>query len=93
MNSKDKAFIEWLKRARELVRKGWTQGADQRGSCFCAAGAMNETRPPDDEMRWTVRWPNGGLCILYMWNDAPGRTQAEVIAMFDNSIRAMGGKP
>lgn len=93
----DKEFIAWLKRARKLVKKGWTQNAwarNRRGNelvtgsegaavCYCAWGAMHKTRP-DPEPGWDAS-------EIIEWNDAPGRTQTEVLAMFDNSIAALGG--
>ena len=85
--NKNAEFIAWLKRAKALVEMGWTQGAYHRGRCYCAVGALNASAP-----RNAPEWCFVGLgvhCGLIHWNDMKNRTQAEVIAMFDNSIKAL----
>jgi|SRR6185312_3354308 len=83
--------------AAEVVRKGWTQDTDAR-DCHgkpvrhdsCAAcrwslyGALLRAAP-STLYAWRVLnkcWPNrsGGAIA---WNDAPGRTQAEVVALLE----------
>ena len=85
--NKNAEFIAWLKRAKALVEKGWTQGAYHRGECCCAQAAMADT-VPKDAPGFLFTGP-GSHCGLVYWNDTPGRTKAEVIAMFDNSIKAL----
>lgn len=86
----------------------WTQGALARNAlgkdakvgedkvCFCMAGALVETSGP-----WSAAWafldkflPNvRGANNTAAFNDAPGRTQAEVIAKLReaaNAARATG---
>lgn len=77
-----------------LERDGWTQHlyVDSNG-CRCAAGAILGAIQPgatsdidlssDQEERydaaWAVLWAEVGRGVQ-LWNDAPGRTAAEVIA-------------
>lgn len=87
------AIADKLDEARALIEKGWCQRAfakDANGKkvfswhpsavCWCAIGAINATEP------------NNGGPWRYLekvvgrspdtWNDAPERTQAEVIEAF-----------
>lgn len=95
--------------AREHIARGWTQGAMARdaeglecgvreavATCFCALGAIfaaagshNEPAlPAADRLRAELRDD------ITRWNDAPGRTQAEVLAVFDRVIeKARGAAP
>lgn len=80
----------------------WTQGAyarvasgdstayrDPAATAYCAFGAICAAAPS--------AWDEGG-CVLALratrardslvrWNDAPGRTHAEVLALFDKAIQ------
>lgn len=85
--NKNAEFIAWLKRARALVEKGWTQGAYHNAGCYCARGALN-TAAPLVPLDWRLVGPDSDHGLVH-WNDMQGRTQAEVIAMFDNSIKAL----
>lgn len=86
------AFITKLRQARALVAKGWTRGewrSGERGRyCYCAWGALSQVGlHPED---YQVIAPDGSnLGGIVTWNDAEGRTKAEVVAMFDNSIAAL----
>lgn len=85
-----------LRIARWRVAVGWCQGAyvlEYNGTpSFCAAGACGEN---DDDavpshllstkamLREVTGCQRQGLAE---WNDAPERTQAEVVAAFDKAI-------
>lgn len=108
-----------LKRARQLLQRGWCQGYlardaggvhryfdDERAVEFCALGAMHRA---DHDLRqeargWRIAVYQALLrldavleadgvaewgCRVVRWNNAPERTQEEVLAAFD---RAAGGK-
>ena len=85
-----------LDRARALIEKGWTQGVMARGKsgravsvrgnsavCFCASGAIDRVATWDgySVVAVALRAAIGGLNIP-CWNDAPERTQAEVVQAF-----------
>jgi hypothetical protein len=96
-----------LRAARALVEKGWTQGAYARtktgkecpdrslhAKCWCASGAIWRVCAHDGigfseahkQLSAAINKP-----IPY-WNDAPGRTQAEVLAAFDRAIEIAEGR-
>ena len=75
--------------ANLIEQTGWTQGAlardvdgwpiheDQsRAVCFCATGAISRTRINEWDITVLPFLPQP----LTKWNDAPGRTKAEVLA-------------
>jgi hypothetical protein len=58
--------------------------------CWCSIGAIHRG---DDgggfcgyDARLLVKEAAGGVSSLAEWNDAPGRTQAEVLNVFDRAI-------
>jgi len=67
--------------------------------CFCAVGAIRRAVWEDgDENIANAKMAVGQLCrkvglageiTLVSWNDAKGRTHAEVLALFDKAIEAM----
>jgi hypothetical protein len=98
--------------ARELVSRGWCQGAeaeDERGGPvvpwsadarrWSALGALVATAGGPDalvnggpslERVATAALALGlaaGVETLKEWNDAPERTRAEVLAVFDRAVR------
>lgn len=98
--------IEILKAARELIAKpnGWTQrvmarndsgaavaASDSEASCFCAWGAI---RAAGGDWEWPALKALDGVAgeRVETFNDAPGRTQAEVVAKFDEAIAAEEAK-
>jgi hypothetical protein len=80
-----------LREARKLIKRGWTQGEWHRNGCVCSLSALHKTRAPqvaDETLRRVI-----GHRSIIAWNDAPGRTQAEVLAAFDKAIElAESGK-
>lgn len=84
--------VEKLKAARALIERGWCQGEYAKDADGEAVG-VREPRA----VAWCVR----GACYaanvsalplydvqrdLTNWNDHPGRTQAEVLNLFDEAI-------
>jgi hypothetical protein len=89
-----------LREARALIERGWCKEAYARGTsgrkvnsqgrsavCFCAVGAINRVgkygwdfSPERDLLKRVVGYDP------IDWNDAPERTQAEVLAAFDKAI-------
>jgi hypothetical protein len=66
--------------------------ASRTGVCWCTLGALNASGAmlfsiPGDRARQALR-KVVGVYNLGDWNDAPGRTQAEVLAAFDRAIAA-----
>lgn len=97
--------VEILREARALIEKGWTQGehaTDAHGVCvgplsdaachWCIEGALLRARKG---WGFSSAWfalidviPSGNPIG---WNDAEGRTQAEVLAAFDKAILLADG--
>lgn len=89
--------LEILTAARAKVAQGWTQ---RRYStviggkrCFCAVGALIEVAPDYGAIEHrgavdllTVAATGFAMNSAVHWNDAPGRTRAEVLAAFDKAI-------
>lgn len=66
--------------------------------CFCIAGAVGEATATSygssAVMEELVKYmPAPSMSVgqsVYDWNDEPGRTQAEVLALFDKAISGVG---
>ena len=64
-----------------IIESGWTQGAFEDNGCFCLDGAIMRAKGVYDTLleldyvRRATGWPSA-----IMWNDAPGRTEDEVVA-------------
>lgn len=93
-------FLTKLRRARDLIQSGWTQGEDARdaeghptylendgATCWCMVGALVRAGIPRSQFEF--EYPNGESESVLFWNDEPKRTKAEVLACFDNSIAAL----
>ena len=92
---------ERLRAARALLTPpgAWTRGAlarDREGNrvecdsvravCWCAGGAISRaTDRRDNETEWRLLTKVVGFPVSF-WNDAPGRTQADVLAALDAAI-------
>ena len=81
-----------LREARELLAKGWTQGVAVRqnedGRKFCLTGAIGVCGGSYDQKQ-RARTMLGLLVaplLIEAWNDVPGRTQEEVLALVDTAI-------
>lgn len=90
---------EVLKAARALVTEGWTQFSSRAvidgQDCYCVMGALNSaarTLGAMDAVHLAIQRALGiiGTGAVTTWNDAPGRTQAEVLAAFDKAIAEVG---
>ena len=73
----------------------------KRAVCFCVMGAISLAAAPyesldDEDEPNPIRYmaakalinANDIQCTISEWNDAPERTQAEVLAAFDKAIEA-----
>lgn len=91
MTAPDFTIADKLREARALVERGWTQGSFHAvdGKC-CAYGALMDVSPlrDIDPLQDALGAAIGvrGAYKLWDWNDAPERTQAEVLAAFDRAI-------
>ena len=79
--NKNAEFIAWLKRARGVVQDearppGWTWYTHVKYAMFKAS----------TDAYWATSCDKFDFID---WCNSPGRTKAEVIAMFDNSIKAL----
>ena len=89
----------WLRRARDLVAAGWTQGAKVRidadgGHAYCMMGALEVTAGRGvavmqsteyGRLRAAAGVEEGGLST---WNDRPETTQAMVLEAYATAIAA-----
>ena len=96
------ATAEVLADARALVAEGWCQGELEVidpdpavPNRYCPIGAILAAAPGDGaaEPSWpgaaaraALRDANGIEGSLAEWNDAPGRTQAQVLEAFDRAV-------
>jgi hypothetical protein len=80
-----------LQRARDRIAAGWCQGTlwDDVGN-VCLVGALlgQVKRPALSEMTGLLGF--GTPVDAIEWNNAPARTQAEVVARFDEAIARLG---
>ena len=81
----DERVRQDLLKAAKRVERGWCQGAYSKDGGVCAFGAIILVEPRDVAARVAMgqRLANVlGLTFerIEMWNDTPGRTQAEVVA-------------
>lgn len=85
--------------AKALIDKPekWVKGEARVGECYCAIGALNAISPPPygDDCFPTdslyVALSNAlpdGECFVARFNDAPGTTHSDVMALFDRAIAA-----
>lgn len=75
--------------ASEMIRKyGFVQGKLKSSDGFCIVGAI-VAATNDEELRWLavecVR-KTCGWTLLSKWNDNPGRTKAEAIALLKRAM-------
>lgn len=89
------SVVAALEAARARVAHGWLQGKsfarseDNHIIAWCMSGAINHGDADDSNCSGCSA---GDLLAritgepLASWNDAPGRTQAQVLAAFDKAI-------
>lgn len=93
------SVTEVLQDIRGRIEGGWTQGrysVERDGkTCYCLFGAFLAAIPEKDEA-WapviniltnTLKATTGEL-MMVKFNDAPGRTQQEVLDFLDRTIEA-----
>ena len=87
--------IEVLQAARELIatEDKWCQGRSRSGGRICALeairmAALSTLSAKVAERAIEEHIPLPYLDILPAFNDTPGRTHAEVLALFDAAIAA-----
>lgn len=91
-----------LEKARERIARGWCQRADQHDDNVCLVRAVSDVLgyhrydPYGGIFAPDVQRAIGALGLFSgdtgepsKWNDAPGRTQAEVLARFDAAIERL----
>ena len=90
--------------ARELIQKGWGKGSYYYLGRYCLAGAVFRARRPEfhfgdsaeDEIGITDKELSAfGFQVasdLAAWNDAPERTQAQVLALLTHAINKLEKK-
>jgi hypothetical protein len=84
---------------RLLIENGWTRGRDKkkRGArtCYCLSGALAAVVGEDWDsdlgartyLKRAISPFSPGHVIITEWNDAPGRTKAQVLAVIDGAIK------
>lgn len=86
---------------RKLARDRQGRGAVYHGRaavCWCLEGALARAAFTDcGDRDWSAALdacdsalPGSGRGRLIVWNDAPGRTQAEVLGLLDRAIEREG---
>lgn len=104
MASENERIVSDLTEARKLLEKGWTQRAYARNAngvavdegspnacSFCVTGALNRAYACLETHLLVGRFVKvrTGGDWLHLWNDAPGRTQEEVLTMIDEILKAV----
>lgn len=71
---------------RERIEQGWCQYATRKDGAVCMVGAIYTTVDNTycDAVRRLQRVID--MVDIVVWNDAPGRTQDEVLDAFDKAI-------
>jgi len=99
------AALGRLVRARARVARGWTRvrsarradgtpctAADPQAAQWCARGALwAEGDLGDHANRYLENDPCVPHRAVAAWNDAAGRTQAEVVALYDRAVARLLG--
>jgi hypothetical protein len=94
------SIAQVLTEARKLIAQGWTQGEYKRVingvECWCISGAIHQATSYDEPsglefaaLFLSLRADDFYLSSstnLIEWNDAPDRTQEEVLALIDRAI-------
>lgn len=84
-------------RAIELVKHGWCRGTDHKvidgRDCFCARGALlaallenGSQKPSCLRLAYQYVQDHYNMDSLTQWNDQPGRTQSEVVALLQSVL-------
>lgn len=83
--------LETLRAARALIDtpEKWGQKVDGEWTGTCVSNALLNADKTGDMEPWFALNRVLGLpavSYLFRWNDAPGRTHAQVMALFDTAI-------
>jgi hypothetical protein len=93
--------LQVLRDAKQLIASGWTQHAASRETngkvLYCSTGALCVAANPSADYASTTAYIGaiwaldsvigaGSPGSIVKWNDERGRTQAEVLAVFDRAI-------
>jgi hypothetical protein len=100
-DARDEQVKAVLLEAAKLVERGWCQGRERDFrdgiACYCALGAINASSPlsgdfdPYDYAYDSLAFYIGvNLGEVSEWNDASGRTQAEVVAALRGAAERVG---
>lgn len=98
--------IDVLRAAREKVAQGWTQGAtarDEEGFWVGVRTPAARSWSADGAVQFAARTLKMKKTVMLVlraisgddlvhWNDSVGRTQAQVLDLFDRAIAAEAGK-
>jgi hypothetical protein len=92
--------INVLRRARDLVEAGWTQGVSMRHvngePHYCVGGAIDQAsgflQLPYCASVGVFASANGLQCVRF-WNDQEGRTKDQVLRAFDKAIAYAEAQP
>ncbi len=84
----------WTKRAYRKDAAG-NMCEPEQAVCRCAEGALCDSDGTDDEWwrAYDVFRDAIGLDSIALWNDAPERTHADVLAAFDRAIALAEATP
>ena len=75
-----------LMKARNILEKGWCQGALQKGDRYCILGALDEAGFGSLRPAACIQSVCGDGDIAH-FNDAPNRIHAEVLEVMDKAIQ------
>lgn len=81
--------IEVLREGRARIERGWCQHVGYTDGRRCVMTAMVGTDTPTVKSACTALYKAGGFkdnADAVTWNDAPDRTQADVLALYDKAI-------
>lgn len=92
-----RALVErgWCQGTYSRDERGVASLSKSQDCSWCSVGALDTAAGSDsdkylaayDELATAIT-PGGDVGVV-KWNDAPGRTQAEVLAMFDRAIASL----
>jgi hypothetical protein len=87
-----------LEKVRKKLENGWCQGHlaldeqgrdvfpwDEKAICWCLYGAIESERKNVVDVAQFIRWLIN-YQLIEEWNDAPSRTQEEVLSLLDIAI-------
>jgi hypothetical protein len=100
------ATIRVLEAAKERLKGHWTQGTFARNAlglstyawhpsavCFCAMGAIQASVERYADKEGCYRALRAVVGFIAKWNDAPERTEEEILAAFSQAIALLAKEP